>query len=111
MGVTLALRPLKRIPIELSYIVPAKLIFHPLLMYLAMGLVGDFDPVWIYTAVLLAALPTATNVFVLAQQYDVWVERASATVLVTTTLSVVTVSLLLYAITNGWLPADIWSGS
>ncbi|MDF2373717.1 MAG: AEC family transporter [Rhizobiaceae bacterium] len=111
MGVTLALRPLKRIPIELSYIVPAKLILHPLLMYLAMGLVGDFDPVWIYTAVLLAALPTATNVFVLAQQYDVWVERASATVLVTTTLSVVTVSLLLYAITNGWLPADIWSGS
>ncbi len=61
----------------------------------ALTLVGGFDPVWIYAAVLLAALPTATNVFVIGQQYDVWQERASATILITTALSVVTVSLLL----------------
>jgi len=110
MGVTLALRPLRRIPVELGYIVPAKLILHPILMYFALGLLGDFDPVWIYTAILLAALPTATNVFVLAQHYGHWVERASATILVTTVLSVVTVTALLYAITNGLLPADIYPG-
>lgn len=108
MGVTLALRPLKRVPVELTYIVPAKLILHPLLVYLAMGLVGDFDTVWIFTAVLLASLPTATNVFVLAQQYGEWVERASATILVTTSLSVFSVTALLYAITTGLLPADIF---
>lgn len=106
MGVTLALRPLKRRPVELSYIVPVKLLLHPVLMYLALSLAGDFDPVWTFTAVLLAALPTATNVFVLAQQYQVWIERASASVLVTTVLSVVTVSLLLYGITSGALPPD-----
>ncbi len=111
MGVTLALRPLRRVPVELGYIVPAKLIVHPLLMYLALGLIGDFDPVWIYTAILLAALPTATNVFVMAQQYNCWVERASGTILITTTLSVLTVTALLYAITNGLLPADVYPGS
>jgi predicted permease len=98
MGVTLALRPLRRVPVEISYIVPAKLILHPLLAYLVLSSFGSFDPIWVSTAVLLAALPTATNVFVIGQQYGVWQERASATILVTTGLSVFTVSLVLYLI-------------
>ncbi len=108
MGVTLALRPLKRVPLELGYIVPVKLLLHPALMYLALSYAGNFDPVWVFTAVLMAALPTATNVFVIAQQYGIWVERVSATILVTTMLSVVTVSALLYTIKTGILPADIY---
>lgn len=108
MGVTLALRPLKRIPAEIGYIVPAKLILHPVLMYLVMSLAGNFEPVWVQTAVLLAALPTATNVFVIGQQYGVWQERASATILITTVLSVATVTMLLYLISSGALPADLF---
>lgn len=108
MGVTLALRPLKRVPVELGMIVPVKLVLHPVLMYLAMSWIGNFDPVWVFTAVLLASLPTATNVFVIAQQYGVWVERASATVLVTTVSSVLTVSGLLWLITSGTLPPDLF---
>lgn len=107
MGVTLALRPLKRRPRELIYLAPIKLIGLPVLMYLSLSLLGDFDPVWIATAVLLAGLPTATNVFVIAQQYDVWVERASAAILVTTTLSVVTVSLILLMLVGGGAPAEL----
>jgi predicted permease len=106
MGVTLALRPLKRVPVEIGYIVPAKLVLLPVTMYLMLGLAGSFDPVWVYTAVLLAALPTATNVFVIGQQYGVWQERASATILVTTVLSVATVTALLYLVKSGLLPAD-----
>ena len=108
MGVTLALRPLKRVPVELGFIVPMKLIAHPVMMYLGLSAVGNFEPVWVYTAVLLASLPTATNVFVIAQQYSTWVERASATVLVTTVTSVFTVSTLLWMITSGTLPADLF---
>jgi malonate transporter and related proteins len=108
MGVTLALRPLKQRPVELGYIVPVKLIVHPLAMYVALSAAGDFPAIWVFTAVLLAALPTATNVFVLAQQYGVWIERASATVLITTAGSVVTVSALLLAITSGTLPPDLF---
>tara|TARA_R100000005_G_C4993063_1_gene200188 strand:- start:530 stop:1495 length:966 start_codon:yes stop_codon:yes gene_type:complete len=110
MGVTLALRPLKRVPRELGFIIPFTLLLHPLLMYVSLSFFGDFDPVWVYTAVLLASLPTATNVFVIAQQYGVWVERASATILLSTTLSVFTVTALLYLITTGLLPADLFPG-
>lgn len=106
MGATLALRPLNRVPLELGYLVPMKLVVHPALMYLALGYMGNFDPIWVYTAVLMAALPTATNVFVIAQQYGVWVERVSATILVTTIASVLSVSGLLYVFKMGLLAAD-----
>lgn len=107
MGVTLALRPLKKIPLSLGYIVPIKLIVHPLLMYVGLSYAGNFDEKWMFTAVLLASLPTATNVFVIAQQYNVWVERASASVMMTTIFSVLTVSTLLFGITTGVIPADL----
>ncbi|MEO0327641.1 MAG: AEC family transporter [Pseudomonadota bacterium] len=107
MGVTLALRQLKRVPLSLSYIVPIKLIVHPLSMYVGLSWAGNFDSDWVFAAVLLASLPIATNVYVIAQQYDVWVERASASIMITTGLSVFTVSALLYAITTGILPADL----
>lgn len=101
MGVTLALRPIKRIPVEISYIVPAKLILHPILTYFVLTWIGGFEPIWIYSAVLLAALPTATNVFVIGQHYNVWQERASATILIATVLSVMTLSGVLYFIRIG----------
>lgn len=109
MGVTLALRPLKRIPHDLGWIAGAKLVLHPMICYLALSIIGDFDPVWVHTAVLLAALPTATNVYVIAQQYDVWIERASASVLITTVLSVVTMTVVLYLIQSGYLPARLFA--
>lgn len=108
MGVTLALRPLRRIPREIGPITVLKLVVHPVICYVILSAVGNFDPVWVWSAVLLAALPTATNVFVIAQQYGVWVERASATVLVTTAASVLTVTALLYAIKEGLLPPDLF---
>jgi malonate transporter len=108
MGVTLALRPLKRVPHEMVPIALLKLIVHPLLCYVVLSWVGNFSPVWLFSAMLMAALPTATNVFVIAQQYGVWVERASASVLVTTCASVLTVTGLLYMIQHGILPPDLF---
>ena len=46
-------------------------------------------------ALLMAALPTAANAFVLARQFDVSVEQNSAAVLLSTAFSVITVSALL----------------
>lgn len=108
MGAMLALNPLKRVPVEIAPISFLKLIVHPLLCYVVLSLVGNFSEVWLFSAVLLAALPTATNVFVIAQQYGVWVQRASATVLITTCASIVTVTGLLYLITNRLLPLDLF---
>jgi malonate transporter len=104
MGVTSALRPLKRVPFELGYIVPIKLILHPLLVYVLMiTLVPDLDPIWLYSAVLLAALPSATNVFVIAQQYQVWQERASSAVVISTLCATLSVTGILYLMLNGYI--------
>jgi predicted permease len=108
MGVTLALRPLKRVPTEMAPIAILKLIVHPLLCYVLLSWIGNFSPEWVFSAVLLASLPTATNVFVIAQQYNVWVQRASASILITTCASVVTVTGLLFMIRHGVLPPDLF---
>ncbi len=109
MGVTLALSPLRRLPVALAPITLLKLVVHPMVYYVMLSWIGDFDPVWVYTAILLAALPTATNVFVIAQQYGVWVERASASILVTTVTSVITLTAILFVIKSGVLPPDLFA--
>ena len=103
MGVSAALRPLKRVPVELNYLVPIKLVLHPLLVYVLLKPMPDLPTAWLHAAVLMAALPAATNVFVLAQQYDAWVERASSAVVVSTLFSVVSLTLWLYLLSNGLL--------
>lgn len=108
MGVTLALRPLKKIPLELSYIVPIKLLLFPLLTYLSLSWLGNFDPIWVQVAVLMASLPTATNVFVIGQQYGYWVERASACILISTIFSVFTTSTWLWMFKTGVLATDLF---
>ncbi len=105
MGVSIALRPLNRVPGELGLILPIKLLLHPLLIWGLLIALGPFDPVWVATAILLASLPTATNVFVIAQQYGVWTERASASVLMTTVASIVTVTLVLALLSSGLVDA------
>ena len=77
-----------------------KLVIHPLMVWAAMTWIGGFDPVWVYTAVLMAALPPALNTFVMARQYDVYVERASNLIMAGTVASVFTVTALLYALTT-----------
>ena len=69
---------------------------------------GGFDRVWAFTAELMASLPPALNVFVMASQYGVYVERASSAILIGTLASVVTVTLLLWVITGGLLPVSIF---
>ncbi len=108
MGVTLTLRPVRRVPPELAYLAVLKLLLLPLSVYVVLSVVGSFDPVWVHTAMLLAALPTATNVFVISQQYHVWQERASASILIVTLASVVTLPAWLYVLSSGLLPPDLF---
>ncbi len=106
LGVTVALQPLKRIPRELPVLVAIKLLIHPLIAYLFLAWIGGFDRIWVHTAVLMASLPPAATIYVLATQYDVYVLRASAGILLGTVFSVVTVTLVLYLIAIGILPDE-----
>ena len=103
MGVRIAQRPLKRIPREMPALIAIKLLAHPLILFAVLSTIGGFDRVWALTALLLAALPPAANVFVLAQQYEVYVERASSTIMIGTFVSVPTVTALLYLISAGYV--------
>ncbi len=104
LGVTVALRPLKKMPWEVPFTTAVKLVLHPIIMFLLLSLFGPFDQTWVYTAVLMAALPPALNVFVFARQYDTWVEEASGAVLVGTVVSVLTLTSVMWMVKTGTLP-------
>ena len=108
LGVTVALRPLTRVPVEILPLAVVKLILHPALALVLVLLLGPFDPVWIATAVLMAALPPALNVFVFARQYDAWIEEASSAVLFGTLASVVTLTTVMWLVKAGALPLDLF---
>lgn len=104
MGVTVALRPIKRLPLELPVLLLIKLVVHPIIVFFVLVWLGDIDPLWIKTAVLMACLPPAANVFVLASQYRTYVERASSLILIGTAVSVLTVTSFLYLVVENHLP-------
>lgn len=104
MGVTVALRPVKRLPMELPVLLLVKLVVHPIVVFVVLVWLGGIDPLWIKTAVLMACLPPAANVFVLATQYRTYVERASSAILIGTAVSVLTVTTFLYLVVENLLP-------
>jgi malonate transporter and related proteins len=72
-----------------------KLLLQPLLAALILPFFIDLGSVAGRVALLMASLPTAANAFVLAKQFDTSVEQNTASVLLSTAFSVVTVSALL----------------
>jgi malonate transporter and related proteins len=107
LGVTVALRPMQKIPWDVPFTIIAKLIIHPAIVLLLLSALGPFDPTWVYTAVLMAALPPALNVFIMARQYDTWVAQASGAVLFGTFVSVVTLTSVMWLVKTGTLPATL----
>jgi malonate transporter and related proteins len=87
--------------VEVGWLVIVKLLVQPLATWQLAGYFG-LTPYMMGTAVLLAALPTAALCFVLAQQYKVYVERASATILVSTLLSAATISAVMILFAEAW---------
>jgi predicted permease len=79
---------------ETSWLVLHKLLTQPLITAAIAFALLPMDRLWAASAVTLAALPTGSLVFVLAQQYGVYTQRATAAILVSTVLSVVTLFAL-----------------
>jgi predicted permease len=72
-----------------------KLLLQPLLAACVLPFFVDLKSVPGQVALLMASLPTAANAFVLAKQFEVHVEQNTASVLLSTGFSVVTISALL----------------
>lgn len=104
LGVTVALRPLKRVPWEVPILVSVKLIVQPVVLFFFVSLFRVRDPVWVGTALLMSSLPPALNVFVFARYYDRWVEQASGSVLFGTLMSVATLTTVMWMVKMGQVP-------
>lgn len=108
VGATLAAAPTAMVPRELPYLAASKLIVHPMIAYVLLSWVGNFPAEWLYTAVLIAALPPAHEVLAYARSYNTFEGKGAAAVLAMSILSVVTVTALIYLIGNRILPPDLF---
>ena len=100
LGATLAStgRPLSSSAAEISFLATLKLLVHPAAIWLATTHLFPVDPLWATAATLGTALPVAANAFVVARQYDTYVDETSNTILVSTTASLLTIPTLIAAL-------------
>ncbi|HWC90306.1 MAG TPA: AEC family transporter [Pirellulales bacterium] len=95
IGLFLSDKSLKSGLAEAGLVSVIKLLLQPLLAALVLPFFVDLQTVPGKTALVMAALPTAANAFVLAKQFDRSVEQNTAAVLLSTAGSVFTVSAVL----------------
>jgi malonate transporter len=93
LGGSLARRRLAKDWPAVAGVAVAKLAVYPALAWALLRLAG-LGPGWVAAGVLIAALPTATNVWVFADRFDAVPERVSAEILVSTVAAVVTFPLV-----------------
>jgi hypothetical protein len=94
IGLFLVGKPIRQDLGEVGAMVAVKLLVHPFVTWVLAFHVFAVEPQWATVAVVMAALPSGANCFVVAQHYGVYVQRASSGILISTLASVVTVSLL-----------------
>ena len=94
IGVALVGRPIAENRAELAVMSIAKLVAHPVAVFIAFYSLGTVSGLEAQAVLLLAGLPTAGNVFVIATTYDRYIVRSSSIVLVTTAVGVISFSVL-----------------
>ncbi|MCB2099300.1 MAG: AEC family transporter [Rhodobacterales bacterium] len=94
LGATLALRsPAGNMAVAWA-ITGLKLVVHPLLIAGVLMAWGGADALWTHSLILVAALPVAGNVFLVARQFGLFVERSSTAILISTAVAVVSFPLV-----------------
>lgn len=101
LGSSLYGQPLRGATAEVGVIAAIKLVAHPLLVWYVMSAVFEVDELWRFAAVVAASMPVAATVFVLAQQYETYVVRASTAVAFTTLASIATITVVLVSLGAG----------
>ncbi|MDJ0627839.1 MAG: AEC family transporter [Rhodobacter sp.] len=94
IGASLASKSAERVSVA-AWLSFAKLVLHPAAIALAALVIWPVEPYAAAVMIASAALPTAGNIYMVAQHYGVAPQRVSATILLSTAASIVTVSLVL----------------
>jgi predicted permease len=101
LGGALALQRIDRATaLSAAAITAAKLAACPVLAWIVLARLLQVDPFWVQAGVVLAALPPAGNVYVVAQRYAADADRVSAAIVLSTTVSAVTVPVAAWMITG-----------
>ena len=100
LGASLSLRKAEGGFWPVSTMVGFKLALHPILAWLVVTHLFEFDPITVSVAVLFAACPVGANAYVFAQQYESGIETSATAVLASTGLAMVTISALAIFLTS-----------
>lgn len=71
-----------------------KLLILPASVFVVCTFIFDVAPIWTAVATVSAAMPGGVNVYLLASTYNVYVERSTTAILISTAASVITLGLL-----------------
>ena len=88
--------------IEITWLITMKLLVHPLITAWLAYQIIEINSIWAAIAVFQAALPSGVPVFVLAQHYGVFENRSNAVIVLSTFISVFTLSILLFVMTEAF---------
>ncbi|WP_420859663.1 AEC family transporter [Marivivens marinus] len=94
IGASLASKSAERLAVA-GWLSVSKLVLHPAAVAVAALVLFDVDAYAAGVMISAAALPVAGNVYILAQHYGVAPQRVSASILISTALSVLTVSAVI----------------
>jgi len=97
IGASLAGKSAER-PFVAGWLSLCKLVLHPAAVAISALLIFQIEPYAAAVMIATASLPVAGNVYILAQHYGVAPQRASASILISTVVAVLTVSLVV-----GWV--------
>jgi malonate transporter len=95
MGATLASYPLTGEVLPAVVLSVIKLAVHPFIVWVLAAPVLGLEGLWVSVPVVMAAMPSAVNVYLFGARYDTAPGVAARTVLVTTVGSVVTIAVVL----------------
>ncbi|AKS44678.1 hypothetical protein SAMN05444287_2408 [Octadecabacter temperatus] len=98
IGASLATKSAEKLAVA-GWLSFAKLILHPSAVAFTALVLFQVDPYAAGVMITAAALPVAGNVYILAQHYGVAPTRVSASILISTALSVITISAVIAAVT------------
>jgi malonate transporter len=98
IGASLATKSAERVVVA-GWLSFAKLVLHPAAVAFAALVMFPVDAYAAGVMIACAALPVAGNVYILAQHYGVAPSRVSASILISTALSVITISAMIAAVT------------
>ncbi len=100
IGVSLYGQPMRKAWLGISFLCTMKLLVHPLAMFVVTAFVLGLPRDLVAAATLLAALPTANNVFIIATRFDVRPRLVSGAILVSTAAALVTLNLWAFALSS-----------